>query len=88
LKGLYQNLASQVSAWRAAEYDGSEFPVISEILDYQVERESGSRRFLRAPQIQALEAYWYLRLMEKTPRVIDLYRRLYPKKGDLYGGVK
>jgi hypothetical protein len=87
LKGLYQVIASQVNAWRAAEYDGSDFPAIAEILDYQMERESSGRRFLRAPQIQALEAYWYLRLMEKTPRVIDLYRRLYPKKIDLIAAL-
>lgn len=87
LKGLYQIIAAQVSVWRTAEYEGSEFPAIAEILEYQVERESGGRRFLRAQQIQALEAYWYLWLMEKTPRIIDLYRRLYPKKTDLIAAL-
>jgi type III restriction enzyme len=35
-------------------------------------------RFLRVPQLRALETYWYLRLVEGTPDVLELYRRLYP----------
>ena len=34
---------------------------------------------LRAPQLRALETYWYLRLIEKTAHVFDLYTRLFPK---------
>lgn len=82
LKGLYQIIAAQVDAWRKSGYETSEFPAIGEMLEYQVEKETGVRRFLRTPQIQALETYWYLRLVQKTPRVIDLYQRLYPKKTD------
>jgi hypothetical protein len=40
--------------------------------------DAGGPRFLRAPQLRALETYWYLRLVEGTPHVLDLYRRLYP----------
>jgi hypothetical protein len=46
-----QIIASQVSTWRATEYEGSDFQAIAEILDHQIERESGGRRFLRASQI-------------------------------------
>lgn len=38
---------------------------------------SGSLRFLRAPQFRALETYWYLRLVERTPHIKDLYQRLF-----------
>ncbi|HXQ34224.1 MAG TPA: DEAD/DEAH box helicase family protein, partial [Anaerolineales bacterium] len=34
---------------------------------------------LRAPQIRALETYWYLRLVEKTPHIFALYTNLFPK---------
>ena len=34
--------------------------------------DAGGPRFLRAPQLRALETYWYLRLVEGTPHVLDL----------------
>ncbi|MCG8353681.1 MAG: hypothetical protein MI924_38445 [Chloroflexales bacterium] len=45
--------------------------------------ETGAPRFLRPPQLCALETYWYLRLVERTPRVLELYRRLFPDHQDL-----
>ena len=38
---------------------------------------------LRHPQLRALETYWYLRLVEPTPHVFDLYTRLYPPEDAL-----
>ncbi|MBU1923163.1 MAG: hypothetical protein KJ710_02730 [Candidatus Omnitrophica bacterium] len=38
----------------------------------------GALRYLRHAQIMALEAYWYLRLIENTPHIIDLYNKHYP----------
>lgn len=75
---LHQRLAPQVEAWRAADYPCDEFPAIAEILQWAVIPETGALRFLRAPQLRALETYWYLRLMHGTPHIFDLYRRLYP----------
>ncbi|MGH2499544.1 MAG: hypothetical protein ACRDF0_05570 [Candidatus Limnocylindria bacterium] len=43
---------------------------------------SGNLRFLRAPQLRALETYWYLRLVENTPRIGDLYARLFVKPSE------
>jgi type III restriction enzyme len=34
-----------------------------------------------------LETYWYLRLVEGTPRVVDLYRKLFPKQSELLGAL-
>ncbi|MBW2168275.1 MAG: hypothetical protein JRG69_03270, partial [Deltaproteobacteria bacterium] len=45
-----------------------------------MDSEIGTRRFLRTPQIHALETYWYLRLLEKTPHIFDLYKRFFQKK--------
>jgi type III restriction enzyme len=44
--------------------------------------ENGSSRYLREPQIRALETYWYLRLVEDTPHVAELYERLFPLVAD------
>jgi hypothetical protein len=60
----------------AAPHD--RYPAVAEILDYQMDLDAGVPRFLRAPQLRALETWWYLRLVEGTPHVLDLYRRLYP----------
>lgn len=81
---LHEELSERVTAWRMAGYPCA-YPAIGEILEYAVENEeldkpfpaSGSLRFLRAPQLRALETYWYLRLVEHTPHVRDLYQRMY-----------
>jgi hypothetical protein len=80
---LYHRLAQRVIAWREASSPCPSFPAIAEILAHQVMPETGSPRFLRPPQLRALETYWYLRLVEGTPRVLELYRRLFPDHQDL-----
>ena len=40
--------------------------------------EEGQLRFLRKAQYRALETYWYLRLVQDTPRIIKLYEQLFP----------
>jgi type III restriction enzyme len=75
---LHQEIASRVAAWRLDGYPSPEFPVIAEILDWAPESGTTTLRYLRRPQLQALETYWYLRLVETTPHIADLYRRLYP----------
>lgn len=83
MEKLHQIIASHVRSWRENDYTGSGFPVIEEILEYQMDSESGTRRFLRTPQIHALETYWYLRLVEKTPHIFDLYKSYFQKKAEL-----
>ncbi len=89
MRELHEDLADRVAAWRAAGYPCG-YPTIGEILEYAVENEelgkpfpdSGSLRYLRAPQLKALETYWYLRLVEHTPHIKDLYRVAFPNKND------
>ena len=80
---LYQVLAAQTQAWREAGYPCEEHPVIGEILDWQTDPETGGLRYLRTPQLRALEVYWYLRVVKHTPHIFDLYRELYPKPAEL-----
>lgn len=83
MKRLHQIMAGRVQEWRKTGYGGTDYPAIAEILEYQIDQETNARRFLRGPQITALETYWYLRLVEKTPHIFDLYSRCYARKTDL-----
>ncbi len=80
---LHQVLAARVSKWRADGYPSPEYPAIAEILEWATDPESGMPRFLRLAQIRALEAYWYLRLVEETPHIFALYQRLFVEPLDL-----
>jgi hypothetical protein len=79
VKHLYEAIQERVNAWRTAHYPCGDFPAIGEILEYAVLPESDNLRFLRRPQLRTLETYWYLRLIEGTPRIPDLYARSFPK---------
>lgn len=71
---LQEQLAEKVSQWRVCGYPCEAHPAIAEILDWLSGREAGHSPFLRIPQVSALETYWYLRLVQGTPHVFDLYK--------------
>lgn len=73
---LPQLIAEKLAGWRAAGYPHEQFPAIAEVLDWLSGRDAGQPPFLRIPQVRALETYWYLRLVEGTPGIPDLYARL------------
>ena len=68
---LPKNLKDKVSAWRASGY-ASEYSALGEILNYAYEQD-----FLRKAQFEALEFYWYLRVVQKTPKISELYSKLF-----------
>ena len=72
-------LREKVKEWRNENYP-CDYQGISEILNYNLyEDEKGNKilRYLRKAQFEALETYWYLRLVENTPYIFDLYKKLY-----------
>lgn len=73
---LYLELKAKVAEWRNTSYE-SQYPAISEIFDYNYVPENQHYRYLRKAQYEALETYWYLRLIEKTPHIFDLYKKLF-----------
>ncbi len=79
---LYEALAKKLTEWREDEYKHDDYPAIAEILEWARLPDVPAFR-LRAPQLRALETYWYLRLVEKTPHIFDLYQSLFPKKKEL-----
>lgn len=80
---LYQVLTERVDAWRKENYPCADFPAIREILEFATEDgEAGQLRYLRRAQFRALETYWYLRLVLETPRIPELYAKLFPKPKD------
>lgn len=82
VKHLYEALQERVNAWRGGHYPCDDYPVIGEILEYALLPESDQPRFLRRPQLRALETYWHLRLIEDSPRIPDLYARCFPKPSE------
>jgi type III restriction enzyme len=68
---LPKTLKDKVSAWRASNYT-SEYSAIGEILNYAYDQ-----NFLRKAQFEALELYWYLRIVQKTPKISELYSKLF-----------
>jgi len=83
---LYNLLKTKVSEWRKDKYK-SDFSSISEILDFNLNFETGGLRFLRKAQFEALETYWYLRLVEGTPHIFDLYKKLYNEPLELFNAL-
>ena len=76
---LYEALSMHVATRREENYMHDEFPAIAEILEWARQPDVPNFR-LRAPQLRALETYWYLRPVEETPHIFDLYQSLFPKK--------
>lgn len=79
---LYSQLKPKIIKWRKSQYT-SDFPIISEILNYNYDPEIENLSYLRKAQFEALETYWYLRLIEKTPHVFNLYKKLYKDPSEL-----
>jgi type III restriction enzyme len=76
---LSDKLKSKVLEWREKNYE-CDFPLISEILDYNYDTQTKSLRFLRKAQFEALETYWFLRIVEDTPHIFELYKRYFKGK--------
>src|SRR3990172_248493 len=78
---LIEQIARNTRGWKNQGFPHDNFPVISEILEWAA-LPDGSGFQLRAPQLRALETYWYLRLVADTPRIFDLYQKYFPAKED------
>jgi len=74
---LYQCIAQDVVRWRQSGYSGTDYAAIGDILRWAASPADRTFR-LRLPQLQALETYWYLRLVHKTQHIFDLYRHYFP----------
>ena len=79
---LHQVLAEKVGEWRREGYPCESYPTVAEVLEWSRDPESGALRYLRRPQLEALETYWYLRLVLGTPHIFDLYSTLFSSTRD------
>ena len=80
MKHLFEKLRDDTLNWRKDGYPCQDYPLIGEILRYQFEGEADDRvrlKYLREPQFQSLELYWYIRLVLETPHIVKLYRHYY-----------
>lgn len=80
-KYLKDILAIKKLDWQNGGYKNENYSTIKELLQFQ--RENDVLRYLRQPQFEAIETYFYLRLTEKTPKIFDLYKQLFPSKKEL-----
>lgn len=78
---LIEKLADATKGWRTQAFAHEEYPSIGEILTWAAEPDGAGFR-LRTPQLRALEVYWFLRLMEGTPKIGDLYQKYFPPEDD------
>lgn len=83
---LYEIPLQKVDQWRCQGYPHPEFSVIAEILQWAANPEGNGFR-LRPPQVRALETYWYLRLVEETPHIFDLYKKIFTTKNSLLSAL-
>jgi len=82
-------LKEKVIKWREEGYPCN-YPALSEIFNYNLyEDESGNQilRYLRKAQFETLETYWYLRVVEKTPHIFDLYNKLYDNPKEMFSAL-
>jgi hypothetical protein len=74
---FFEELRTRVADWRKRGFSHEEFSPIAEILEW-VSSPDGSGFQLRPPQLRALETYWFLRIIENTPKLFDLYQKFFP----------
>ena len=75
---LHEKIIEATDEWRAQGYPCESYPAIKYILEHNYNADM-DYRFLRAPQFQALEIYWYLRLKLDTPQFL-LYTSIFTLK--------
>ncbi len=86
MQHLYEQLRDDTLNWRKDGYPCQDYPLIGEVLRHQFEGEADDRvqlKYLREPQFQSMELYWYIRLALETPHIVDLYRHYYETNGDV-----
>ncbi len=83
MESLHLKIIEASEKWREDGYPCEGYPAIKYLLEHNYNADSGYR-FLRPPQFEALEIYWYLRLKLSTPSFLDLYKHFYPTKSELY----
>jgi len=82
MQNIFEQLQEDVKKWRESGYASDQFSAISEILSWS-KNENGQLRYLRDAQFNALEVYWYIRIVLKTPKLLELYKKFYKDDFDL-----
>ncbi len=68
---IYEKIKEEASIWRKSNYECN-YPELAEIFSYIKQQ-----AYLRRAQIEALEHYWYVRVVLDTPGIESLYRNFY-----------
>ena len=77
MQSLFEMLRGRVGNWKDGGFACDAYPAIAEILEWSLPTDADKPRFLRLPQLRALETYWFLRLVEGTPHIFELYQKYF-----------
>ena len=83
MNNFLKKLQKDVKNWRNDHYV-CEIAEVGEILKFQfLDRESTNFKYLRKPQFEAIETYFYLRVVKGSKSMLDLYQEYFPDTKDL-----
>ena len=83
MNNFLKKLQKDVKNWRNDHYV-CEIAEVGEILKFQfLDRERTNFKYLRKPQFEAIETYFYLRVVKGSKSMLDLYQEYFPDMKDL-----
>ncbi len=78
---LFQVLTAKVAEWRNRQFTLEQYPAIGEIFRWS---ESPDVSYIRLRTVDpGAGDDWYSRLVEETPYVLELYRKMFTKRMEL-----
>lgn len=80
-ENLFEQLSQHSGEWRKRGFSHEEYPLLAEALHWAAAPD-GAGWQLRLPQLRALETYRFLRMVEETPRIFELYEKHFPPHED------
>ena len=83
MNDFLKKLQKDVKNWRN-DHHVCEIAEVGEILKFQfLDRERTNFKYLRKPQFEAIETYFYLRVVKGSKSMLDLYQEYFPDMKDL-----
>ena len=81
MKTLIEKLQEGVADWTAENFSCGDFPAIVEILEWASPSRKVQAFVCASLSFRAhAETYWFLRLIEDTPKIADLYEKYFPAR--------
>jgi hypothetical protein len=75
---MLSKIQSKVIEWRDQNYKTENYSTIKEFLQFQ--KENGTLKYLRQPQFEAIETYFYLRIVEIIQPYLNFTKNTFYQK--------